>query len=105
IARKRRLRVPHRTPPRPPGRRSPVMHLRLRGVGPKSDVLELDLSVGYGLPRKGLPGPASFRRWVEAALAKRLHRADLTSGWWTRRKAGRSTATTAARTTPPTCCR
>ena len=53
------------------------MHLRLRGVGPKSDVLELDLSVSYGLPRKGLPGPASFRRWVEAALAKRLHRADL----------------------------
>jgi len=54
-----------------------VIHLRLRGVGPKSDVLELDLSVSYGLPRKGLPAPASFRRWVEAALAGRLHRADL----------------------------
>ena len=54
-----------------------MIHLRLRGVGPKSDVLELDLSVSYGLPRKGLPAPASFRRWVEAALAGRLHRADL----------------------------
>lgn len=28
----------------------------------------LDLSVSYGLPRRGLPAPASFRRWVQAAL-------------------------------------
>lgn len=54
-----------------------MMHLRLRGVGPKSDVLELDLSISYGVPRKGLPSPASFRRWVQASLARRLHRADL----------------------------
>ena len=53
------------------------MHLRLRGVGPKGEVLELDLAVSYGLPRKGVPAPVSFRRWVEAALDGRLHRADL----------------------------
>jgi probable rRNA maturation factor len=27
------------------------------------------IAVSYGLPRKGLPGAASVRRWVEAALA------------------------------------
>ena len=37
----------------------------------------LDLSVSYALPRKGLPGPASFRRWAEAALQERLRRVDL----------------------------
>jgi probable rRNA maturation factor len=39
--------------------------------------VQLDLSVSYALPRKGLPGPASFRKWVEAALEKRVRRADL----------------------------
>lgn len=39
--------------------------------------VQLDLSVSYALPRKGLPGPASFRKWVEAALDKRVRRADL----------------------------
>jgi probable rRNA maturation factor len=28
----------------------------------------LSLSVGYAAPRAGVPAPASFRRWVEAAL-------------------------------------
>ena len=54
-----------------------MMHLRLRSVGPKTEPLELDLSVGYGVPRRGVPAPASFRRWVVAALSTRLHRADL----------------------------
>jgi probable rRNA maturation factor len=37
------------------------------------------LSVGYALPRAGLPAPASFRRWVEAALrgAKRRKAAEV----------------------------
>ena len=37
------------------------------------------LAVGYGVPRAGLPAPASFRRWVEAALrgAKRRKPAEL----------------------------
>ena|SRR5690606_18036866 len=53
------------------------MHLRLRSAGPSTEPLELDLSVGYGVPRRGVPAPASFRRWVQAALETRLHRADL----------------------------
>ena len=37
------------------------------------------LAVGYAVPRAGLPAPASFRRWVEAALrgAKRRKGAEL----------------------------
>ncbi|HET6602982.1 MAG TPA: rRNA maturation RNase YbeY [Xanthomonadaceae bacterium] len=45
-----------------------------RGHG---DLLELELSVSYGVGRAGLPGPVSFRRWVEAALATRVKSADL----------------------------
>ncbi|MDR1076775.1 MAG: rRNA maturation RNase YbeY [Xanthomonadaceae bacterium] len=37
----------------------------------------LDLAVSYGLPRAGLPAPASLRRWAEAALQKRRHPAEL----------------------------
>jgi probable rRNA maturation factor len=29
---------------------------------------KLDVAVGYAAPRKGVPAPASFRRWIEAAL-------------------------------------
>ena len=36
--------------------------------------MRLDLALRYGLPRKGLPGPASFRRWAEAALRGAHHR-------------------------------
>jgi probable rRNA maturation factor len=39
--------------------------------------VQLDLSVSYALPRKGLPSSVSFRRWVEAALESRVRRADL----------------------------
>jgi probable rRNA maturation factor len=41
--------------------------------------LSVGLAVGYALPRKGLPAPASFRRWVEAALrgARRRKPAEL----------------------------
>ena len=37
------------------------------------------LAVGYAVPRAALPAPASFRRWVEAALrgAKRRKPAEL----------------------------
>ena len=43
---------------------------------PPADVA---LAVGYAVPRRGLPAPASFRRWVEAALhgAKRRKPAEL----------------------------
>lgn len=39
--------------------------------------LQLELGLSYALPRKGLPSPASFRRWVTAALDGRVRRADL----------------------------
>jgi probable rRNA maturation factor len=42
-------------------------------------VIQLDLAVGYALPRKGLPASTSFRHWVEAALkgARRRKPAEL----------------------------
>jgi probable rRNA maturation factor len=39
--------------------------------------VKLELGVSYGLPRTGLPGPQSFRRWAEAALGNRVKQADL----------------------------
>ena len=39
--------------------------------------IQLDVGVSYGLPRKGLPAAASFRRWVAAACTGRIRRADL----------------------------
>lgn len=39
--------------------------------------VRLDVSVGYALPRAGLPAAVSFRRWVAAALAGRIREADL----------------------------
>ena len=42
-----------------------------------SPQLELELGVSYGLSRRGLPAPTSFRRWVTATLAGRIRRADL----------------------------
>ena len=39
--------------------------------------LDLDVSVSYGLPRKGLPSAVSFRRWAEAAAQGRIRRGDL----------------------------
>lgn len=34
----------------------------------------LELGVSYAAPRRGVPSAASFRRWVEAALAGARHR-------------------------------
>ena len=39
--------------------------------------VQLDLTVCYALPRKGIPSSLSFRRWAEAALQNRVRRADL----------------------------
>jgi len=39
--------------------------------------VRLDVSVGYALPRAGLPAAASFRKWVAAALHGRIREADL----------------------------
>lgn len=39
--------------------------------------LQLELGVSYGLPRKGLPAAASFKRWASATLTNRVRRADL----------------------------
>lgn len=39
--------------------------------------IRLDVSVGYALPRTGLPAAVSFRRWVAAALDGRIREADL----------------------------
>lgn len=37
----------------------------------------LQVSVGYAVPRAGLPAPASFRKWVVASLSGRIRQADL----------------------------
>ncbi|MCW0201490.1 rRNA maturation RNase YbeY [Rhodanobacter thiooxydans] len=49
----------------------PIPHSRLP--------IPLRVHVGYAVPRAGLPAPASFRRWVEAALrgAKRRKGTEL----------------------------
>ena len=39
--------------------------------------VRLDVSVGYALPRAGLPASVSFRKWVAAALDGRIREADL----------------------------
>src|SRR3546814_7987500 len=39
--------------------------------------VRLDVSVGYALPRAGLPAAVSFRKWVAAALAGRIREAYL----------------------------
>ena len=39
--------------------------------------VRLDVSVGYALPRAGVPTAVSFRKWVAAALAGRIREADL----------------------------
>ncbi len=39
--------------------------------------VRLDVSVGYAVPRAGLPAAVSFRRWVAAALQGRILEADL----------------------------
>lgn len=39
--------------------------------------VSLDVSVGYAVPRAGLPSPVSFRKWIAAALDSRIREADL----------------------------
>ena len=39
--------------------------------------VQLDVSVSYGLARKGLPSATSFRKWAAAAAQGRIRRADL----------------------------
>ncbi len=39
--------------------------------------VSLDVSVGYAVPRAGLPASASFRKWIAAALQSRIREADL----------------------------
>ncbi|WP_240097113.1 rRNA maturation RNase YbeY [Thermomonas flagellata] len=39
--------------------------------------VRLEVSVGYAVPRKGLPAAVSFRKWVAAALDGRIREADL----------------------------
>ncbi|MFZ5658088.1 MAG: rRNA maturation RNase YbeY [Pseudomonadota bacterium] len=42
-------------------------------VGP----VRLDVAVSYATPRRGVPAAASFRKWVAAALDRRIREADL----------------------------
>jgi probable rRNA maturation factor len=42
-------------------------------VGP----VRLDVAVSYATERKGVPSAASFRKWVAAALDRRIREADL----------------------------
>jgi probable rRNA maturation factor len=39
--------------------------------------VQLDVSVSYGLARKGLPSASSFRKWAAAAAQGRIRKADL----------------------------
>lgn len=39
--------------------------------------VRLDVSVGYAVPRAGLPSSVSFRKWIAAALEGRIREADL----------------------------
>ena len=39
--------------------------------------VQLDVSVSFGVPRAGIPAPASFRKWAAAAANGRIRRADL----------------------------
>ena len=39
--------------------------------------VRLDVSVGYAVPRAGLPSAVSFRKWVAATLDGRIREADL----------------------------
>jgi len=39
--------------------------------------IQFDVSVSYGLARKGLPSSVSFKRWAAAAAEGRIRKADL----------------------------
>ncbi len=48
---------------------------RVANSGPRSPVPGPELHLAYAVPRRGIPAPASFRRWVAAALRGARHRA------------------------------
>ncbi|MFY8061655.1 MAG: rRNA maturation RNase YbeY [Arenimonas sp.] len=39
--------------------------------------VQCDVGVSYGMSRKGVPAPVSFKRWAEAACQGRIKRADI----------------------------
>ena len=39
--------------------------------------VQLDVSVSCGVPRAGIPAPASFRKWAAAAVEGRIRKADV----------------------------
>jgi probable rRNA maturation factor len=39
--------------------------------------IQCDVSVSYGISRKGVPSSRSFKRWAEAACQDRIKRADI----------------------------
>jgi probable rRNA maturation factor len=39
--------------------------------------IQCDVGVSYGISRKGVPAPQSFKRWAEAACQGRIKRADI----------------------------
>ncbi len=39
--------------------------------------IQCDVGVSYGISRRGVPAPASFKRWAEAACQGRIKRADI----------------------------
>jgi probable rRNA maturation factor len=39
--------------------------------------VQCDVGVSYGLSRKGIPAPASFKRWAEATCRGRIKHADI----------------------------
>ncbi len=39
--------------------------------------IQCDVGVSYGISRKGVPAPASFKRWATAACQGRIKRADI----------------------------
>jgi len=39
--------------------------------------VRFDVSVSYGLPRLGLPGPSSFKKWAAAGVEGRILKGDL----------------------------
>ena len=70
--------------PEPAFRHSPPPKVsvvpRTARTNPESRLTDpVTVHVGYAMPRAGLPAPASFRRWVEAALrgAKRRRATEL----------------------------
>jgi probable rRNA maturation factor len=54
--------------------RSPATRADSKVPGSRFPATGPDVHVGYALPRRGIPTPGSFRRWVAAALSGARHR-------------------------------